>query len=267
MGEASGRSFKGRNSRTGKQHAHEKLYSKHFLRTAEEIEPRSRERDLEIKGIVMSNVYIAGPIRNKPNCNREMFDKVAKELRALGYYVFNPIEQDDLWDNHPDKPNFSIPKALAIDTDFICQQCDLMVMLPELMEAIKNAGYSVVVKDDRGRGRVYINVTNSDDWQFDRGSFEIDPSLPCFNRLINAMEHEYLYPVRQEDGHFSLRYEQSVHGQEAEVQLNADCSFKVVKILESLHHLVILCSFHSRKSRFQEMFYMPRNTGKPILYL
>ena len=102
----------------------------------------------------------------------------------------------------------------------------------QLRDAIKNAGYSVIVRDDTGLHRVYINVTNDDSWRYDRGSFEIDSSLPCFRRLWNAMEHEYLCPIRREDGQFTLRYEPSHHSKEAEVRVNPDGSFVVVKILD-----------------------------------
>ena len=96
----------------------------------------------------------------------------------------------------------------------------------QLREAIKNAGYSLIVRDDTGLHRVYINVTNDDSWRYDRGSFEIDLSLPCFRRLWNAMEHEYLAPVRREDGQFALRYDQAhhsydqAHSKQAEVNIS-----------------------------------------------
>lgn len=39
-------------------------------------------------------IYISGPMTNLPNFNHEAFNKKAKELRALGYKVFNPAEHD-----------------------------------------------------------------------------------------------------------------------------------------------------------------------------
>lgn len=56
---------------------------------------------------------------------------MARVVRAKGYGVFNPVEQDEMLNNIPGTKNFSIRRALRIDCDWICDNCDLMVVLPQ----------------------------------------------------------------------------------------------------------------------------------------
>lgn len=37
-------------------------------------------------------IYVAGPISNMPNLNKEAFNEATKKLRGLGYIVINPHE-------------------------------------------------------------------------------------------------------------------------------------------------------------------------------
>jgi len=79
----------------------------------------------------MSHIYLAGPIRGHDyETVKATFAQVARQLRQLRRAVLNPIEQDEMWDNDPGKENFSIRKALAIDTKWICEECDLLVCVP-----------------------------------------------------------------------------------------------------------------------------------------
>jgi hypothetical protein len=42
-------------------------------------------------------LYIAGPMRGKPNWNFDEFNTVAQRLRAMGHQVFNPAEIAQAW--------------------------------------------------------------------------------------------------------------------------------------------------------------------------
>lgn len=41
-----------------------------------------------------SKIYLGGPITGKRDGNKAEFNRVAKELRGMGYQVINPIELD-----------------------------------------------------------------------------------------------------------------------------------------------------------------------------
>ena len=48
-----------------------------------------------------SRCYLAGPMRSKPEFNYPAFFYAALDLRAAGWSVFNPAEQDVLDDDQP----------------------------------------------------------------------------------------------------------------------------------------------------------------------
>lgn len=87
----------------------------------------------------MKKIYVAGPMSGIPAFNFPAFMDAAKELRAGGWYVFNPAEKDE--EKHPDiadnatgsieeaeKKGFSLREALAWDLARICE-CDAIYML------------------------------------------------------------------------------------------------------------------------------------------
>jgi nucleoside 2-deoxyribosyltransferase len=74
-------------------------------------------------------IYLAGPMRGVPESNFPMFDRAAERLREQGYEVFSPADHDRESDNLPG-PEFSIRKALAADTGWICRHADAIALLP-----------------------------------------------------------------------------------------------------------------------------------------
>lgn len=44
----------------------------------------------------MSNIYLAGPMSNKPYFNFPAFEEATKKLEAQGHYVFSPAKVDVL---------------------------------------------------------------------------------------------------------------------------------------------------------------------------
>lgn len=91
------------------------------------------------------SIYLAGPMQGIPEFNFPRFNAVAKALRANGHTVFNPAERDIERHGGVDisKGNltgslaasktthgFSLRKALADDTNFICLEADSICMLP-----------------------------------------------------------------------------------------------------------------------------------------
>ena len=93
---------------------------------------------------VKTKVYLAGPMRNIPYFNFPAFFKAAQELRAQGYEVFNPAENDvanhgesAYINNHKGslkqavkESGFNLRQALKDDTEFICLHADAIAMLP-----------------------------------------------------------------------------------------------------------------------------------------
>lgn len=89
------------------------------------------------------NIYLAGPMRGIAKFNFPKFFKVATELRAEGHNVFNPAERDvklhgkKIYENNKrgsvlqaEKHGFSLRRALAADTSWICRYADGVVVLP-----------------------------------------------------------------------------------------------------------------------------------------
>ncbi len=90
-------------------------------------------------------VYIAGPMKGKPEFNFPLFNAVAYEFRSQGHEVFNPAENDKCSQGmEPDKlvpsgcvkeleakHGFSRRRALGEDLHWIALNADAIVMLPD----------------------------------------------------------------------------------------------------------------------------------------
>jgi hypothetical protein len=74
----------------------------------------------------MMKVYIAGPMRGYPDLNFPAFDAAAKELRAAGYDVFNPAE-NDREKGYVGKP---IDDCIMDDLTYIAREADAIALLP-----------------------------------------------------------------------------------------------------------------------------------------
>jgi hypothetical protein len=86
-------------------------------------------------------IYVAGPMRGKPDFNFPAFDKASAFLRRLGHTVFNPADRDreahgpDIGkslDGNIDEAvqkGFSLREALAADMKFIAEEADGIWML------------------------------------------------------------------------------------------------------------------------------------------
>lgn len=100
---------------------------------------RNQKEDTRMK------VYLAGPMRGKPEFNFPAFMQAAKALRASGLTVFNPAESDN--EHHgtdiskgnvtgdeaqaASQHGFSLREALERDTTWICRHADGIVLLPD----------------------------------------------------------------------------------------------------------------------------------------
>jgi hypothetical protein len=87
------------------------------------------------------NIYLAGPIRNRPYFNKDAFYDGARFLRSLGHTVFSPIEHTEklygknIYDHSPEGNEEVIgvdPKlVISDDIDYIINQADAIAMLPD----------------------------------------------------------------------------------------------------------------------------------------
>jgi len=91
----------------------------------------------------MKKIYLSGPIQSYPNFNHELFDTVTAYLRSMGHEVFSPAE----WARENFDPKificpkgdakktrragFDLKLALKTYTNFICDEADIVVMLPD----------------------------------------------------------------------------------------------------------------------------------------
>lgn len=89
-------------------------------------------------------IYLAGPMRNIPFFNFPAFHDAAATLREFGFTVFNPAENDINSNGSADfvvsnttgcldsaiEQGFDLRKALAEDTRFICEEADILALLP-----------------------------------------------------------------------------------------------------------------------------------------
>ena len=60
----------------------------------------------------MTTLYLAGPISGLPNFNYDAFAAAAAELRAAGYTVLNPAENNDGDPHHPEGRPWYLRKAI-----------------------------------------------------------------------------------------------------------------------------------------------------------
>jgi hypothetical protein len=67
--------------------------------------------------------YLAGPMRGKPDGNKDMFNRVAMFFRKQGYSIWNPAEQNDR--------NMTFSQCIVKDLDAIMHKCGAIALLPE----------------------------------------------------------------------------------------------------------------------------------------
>lgn len=122
-------------------------------------------------------IYLAGPMRGKPNFNFPAFDYAAAKLRAQGHEVFSPADKDrecigaENFINptgDEDKlaaiANYTIRDALGNDLAWICKEAEAIALLPG-WEASTGAnaeratgiaiGATIIIL-----GREYVDATN-----------------------------------------------------------------------------------------------------------
>jgi hypothetical protein len=122
-------------------------------------------------------VYLAGPMRGKPNFNFPAFDYAAAKLREDGHEVFSPADKDrecigaENFINptgDEDKlaaiTNYTIRDALGNDLAWICKEAEAIALLPGWENSTgANAeratgiaiGATIIIL-----GRNYVNATN-----------------------------------------------------------------------------------------------------------
>jgi hypothetical protein len=84
-------------------------------------------------------VYIAGPMRGKPQWNHSAFANAASKFRDMGFTVISPAELDEANGLIPDKmpedmdwntvPDGSLEDTFKRDTHAVCE-CDMLYLLP-----------------------------------------------------------------------------------------------------------------------------------------
>jgi hypothetical protein len=78
-------------------------------------------------------VYLAGPMSGYENFNFPAFHEAAAKLRAKGYYVFSPAENDLIlygtdFLKHPERADFR--KCMEDDLRWICRYANAIAYLP-----------------------------------------------------------------------------------------------------------------------------------------
>ena len=88
-------------------------------------------------------IYVAGPMRGRPQFNFPTFNAVTKYLRDQGHDVFNPAERDiemhgavpfmssetgDMKDI--EHTGLSVRDVLAFDLGWLCRDAEAILMLP-----------------------------------------------------------------------------------------------------------------------------------------
>lgn len=98
-------------------------------------------------------IYLSGPITGMPDKNHPLFMSVAGLLRSQGHEVYNPREFT--W---PAGTAFPKRKAFAAYCAYICEQADMIVMLPGWRQSLgattehglaKNCKLDIVEWSDR----------------------------------------------------------------------------------------------------------------------
>ena len=72
--------------------------------------------------------YLAGPMRNYENKNKDMFLKVATLLREQGYTIFNPGEVND--------DALTFQECMNIDLDAVVNRCANIAFLPDWKQSL-----------------------------------------------------------------------------------------------------------------------------------
>ncbi|WP_159585899.1 DUF4406 domain-containing protein [Chelativorans xinjiangense] len=93
------------------------------------------------------NVYLSGPMRGHDDLNYPAFNAAAEQLRATGYFVFNPAESSPL--------NAGIRECFAIDVAWICAHADAIAMLPG-WENSKGAKAELALSEALGHEVIYL---------------------------------------------------------------------------------------------------------------
>ena len=130
-------------------------------------------------------VYIAGPMRGKPNWNYEAFDRTEKMLSKMGWSVINPATLDensketqglqcepDEFDPDGNSRHRDVNrKIMKRDLDAICDNCDAIYML-EGWQMSQGACAEFYLSCSIGLTILYENTIDkiiSDDFEYDDG--------------------------------------------------------------------------------------------------
>lgn len=115
------------------------------------------------------HVYIAGPMRGIPEFNFPAFYAAAQKLRDEGHTVFSPAERDNeahgtdissgnragSEEQAVQEHGFSLRKALADDTNYLCLHADTIAMLPG-WENSKGAKAELALSQALGHKEIYL---------------------------------------------------------------------------------------------------------------
>lgn len=74
--------------------------------------------------------YLAGPMRGYAEHNYPAFREAAKQLRALGYEVFNPAEHAPMPLEGTEPEQADIRLWMRQDLAWICEEAEAIVVLP-----------------------------------------------------------------------------------------------------------------------------------------
>lgn len=78
-------------------------------------------------------IYLAGPMSGFADFNFPAFKQAAAELRALGHYVFNPAEHDELvygFDIEDIRAQANYRDCLRVDLNWILDHATAVAVLP-----------------------------------------------------------------------------------------------------------------------------------------
>jgi len=96
--------------------------------------------------VTIPRIYIAGPIRGKPDYNRAAFAKAADRLRAQGYQVYNPAAAN--------LEHLPLNRIMGIVLEQLCE-CDAIAMLPQWWRS-GGARIEWMLAGYLGKRRVYL---------------------------------------------------------------------------------------------------------------